>query len=125
MPRCPSCETMVGLETSDPEVDDLNYSGSTITGSVRIVRICVECGEELKETTLEIHEEVENFCDSDEDGHDVEVEENLSILEEGGGRYKKSYYGAEGTLHLKCSCGKTFDVEWSDKVAASSMDDLV
>lgn len=119
---CPGCNKMVSLDFQDPEVSDLEYDDGKITASVRILRNCAECGEEMKEATLEVDLDVE-FCSGE--GHVVSVEDKLSQLEEGGGRYAKSYFGAEGTFDLKCSCGKTAEVQWSDKVAASEMEELV
>jgi hypothetical protein len=53
--RCPDCNKFVSLETQEPEVSDLQVEHNppadkqsehtfTITGSVRIVRVCGECG---------------------------------------------------------------------------------
>ena len=124
MPRCPTCEKMVSLEMGDIEVSDEEYAAGKLTASVRIVRTCADCSEEMKEATFEVDEEVE-FCDTEDKKHEVTVEAELEPLEEGGGRYKKSFYGAVGQFKLTCSCGEEMVVEWSDKVAASGMEDLV
>lgn len=148
--RCPDCNKFVSLELQEPEFDSLEVSVTKseerdagpdgfvahVTGSCRIVRNCGECGQELKEATLEIDKEIDFHRDelavplSDEDLGDATVEtENEDQLEEGGGRYAKSYFGA--TAELVVTAGKGANVielcreEWSDKVAASEMDELV
>lgn len=145
--RCPDCNKFVSLELQDPEVSDLQVehlepedkAGEhrfNITGNVRIVRNCGECGQELKEANLEIDQEVElgeNTLDAAAvelhrtlDLSDATVEEDgVDSIEEGGGRYAKSYFGA--TVHFTVYLDKTAIAsgEWSDKVAASEMDELV
>lgn len=126
---CPNCSKMVSLDFQDPEVNDLelNVEGRKITASVRIVRQCADCGTDMKEATLDVDLEVPK-CNHD-DGKGLphvlvdEVEESLSQLEEGGGRYAKSYFGAEGEFKVKCACGQAIAVQWSDKVAASEMEE--
>lgn len=145
--RCPDCNKFVSLETQEPEVSDLAVTHNepedaagehtfTITGSVRIVRNCGECSNELKEATLEIEQEAElgegvsaNIAAdyrSRTDLDDAEVEESgVDIIEEGGGRYAKSYYGASVTLDVRLGGMVIASVQWSDKIAASAMDELV
>ncbi len=55
--RCPTCEKFVSLEpnedpewNSDPEIDE----DGAVTGELRVVLNCAECGEEMKETTIEL-----------------------------------------------------------------------
>jgi hypothetical protein len=157
--RCPDCNKFVSLEFEDPEVENLQVEHIPpettdqgvphmflITGSVRLVRNCGECGQELKEATLEIEQEVELGEDvpardwaefaKTHDLDDAYVDESPAVdqIEEGGGRYAKSYFGAsihfEVFMHEK-TVGKGSDpiliaaVEWSDKIAASHMDELV
>jgi hypothetical protein len=151
--RCPDCNKFVSLEMQDPEVSDLSveYLPShdadnepihefCITGTVRIVRCCAECGQEMKEAQLDIEQTVELGEEVDTKGahdweefartHDLDdarVDDSPSVdqIEEGGGRYAKSYFGA--AIHFEVFVGDTVvaTVEWSDKVAASSMDELV
>jgi hypothetical protein len=148
--RCPDCAKFVSLELQDPEVSNLDVAVDnvdaetkevqfTITGNVRIVRTCAECSNELKEATLDIEQSVELGEDSELTAADItadyvkwfvenapEVEEtNINPIEEGGGRYQKSFFGAEVTFELKRDDKVIARVTWSDKVAASSMDELV
>jgi hypothetical protein len=135
--RCPDCNKFVSLEMSEPEINedlDSNDEGE-ITGSVRIVRTCAECGTELKEATLElkgdISEELPEKPTVAEGAtaptYEVTIEvDGTEALEEGGGRYKKSFFGAEISFTATCS----WDPEWkydgtvSEKIAASHMEEL-
>lgn len=126
MARCENCNKFVGLEMGDVEADDLECSDGNLTGSIRIVRNCADCGNELKEARFDLDESVDlshNERPADFE-HEVAVEANLEPLEESGGRYKKSYYGAFGHFSLRCTCEATLEVKWTDKLPASSMDDL-
>jgi hypothetical protein len=157
--RCPDCSKFVGLELQDPEDVSLDVSstldGETLHLSVsmtaRVVRNCAECGQEMKEASLEATEEVEVDADSmikciekktikvkgsdDEaeifdwlDGHGEPNINETSVdqIEEGGGRYAKSYFGASVSYMVKCQCGETLhEGTIEDKVAASAMDELV
>lgn len=122
--RCPDCNKFVSQEAGDPEVDDLSYSNGTITGQVHITQNCAECGTLLKEAYLDI--EIDSrFCTGDD--HEVSLDESVSDTErsEGSGRYRKQFYGADLTVKLTCSCGKSAEVEWHDDIAASGMDEAV
>ena len=65
-----------------------------------------------------------------EKGPDQEVFEvhdvGLDTIEEEGGRFKKSYYGATVHFNITCSCDKNFAVSGSmeDKMPASAMDEV-
>jgi hypothetical protein len=72
--RCPSCNKFVPFDTdSEPEVDiDIDADGS-VSGTVRIVNTCAECGEELKEASLDVSEDLTDECDGHlEDGFVIE-----------------------------------------------------
>lgn len=133
MPRCESCAKFVGLELQDPEVDSLDIDAEGgITAQVRIVRNCADCGTEMKEATFDLELEVPEdiVADHKGEGHELEVEEDgIEMIEEGGGRYKKSYYGAEVKCTVSCSCqkegdGPLWEGTWDDKIPASGMDEL-
>lgn len=139
--RCPSCEKMVSLDFNDPEVESIeveaeepdpngdpkldDHTTLSVTANVRIVRVCADCGEEMKEATLDLEEtSIEGPIGS---GHEFEVEEDsVDQIEEGGGRYAKSYFGAEVGYTITCTCGCGFarSATMSDKVAASEMDEM-
>lgn len=126
--------------------DQLSLS---VSMTARIVRNCAECGQELKEANIEANENVEiEACtiikcvrvvgeakvgdlDSydwldDKHGEPEINETNVEQIEEGGGRYAKSFFGANVSYVVKCKCGETLhEGEISDKCAASSMEELV
>jgi len=153
--RCPQCEKFTSLEMGDPELESINLDAdlgdgklgsAAVTATVRIVRTCGECGDELKEATLELegesgeidvsdHASVKKQPDGTEQpawnpGCELQVEEeDVSPIEEGGGRYKKSYFGATVSYKITCACQKDkaapiHEGELSDKVAASAMEEL-
>ena len=119
---CPNCAKMVALEFQDPEEEslELDVESRKVTGQVRIVRQCADCGTDMKEATLDLEVEIPKCCGK---GLEDEVELVLNRLEEGGSRYQKSYFGAEGEIKAKCKCGQPLAVQWSDKVAASEMEE--
>lgn len=129
--RCPDCSKFVGLEFAEPEVENLEVNeDGHVTGEIRIHRDCADCGNELKEATFEIDVDLsEKVGDGHKgEGHELEIhEDSVEQIEEGGGRYKKSYFGARVEFHLTCECGKLEDAsgEYEDKLAASSMDEMV
>jgi hypothetical protein len=146
--RCPDCNKFVAMESADPEVSlEVEYTPShdadnkpihefMVTGSVRIVRNCAECGNELKEANFDVEQAVEfgedvgaavdvaDFKEEDLESADVE-ETSSEATEEGGGRYAKSYYGAYIQFDVRVGGKVVASGEWSDKVAASGMDELV
>lgn len=144
--RCPDCNKFVSMELGEPEVDsieveDADYDESgkgtgKVVCSVRVFRACADCGTELKEATLELEgefelppkDEAKAETEGEEAEHAFEVEEtSIDQIEEGGGRWKKSYFGAEVFYTVTCGCGCEFSHEgsFSDKVAASEMEELV
>lgn len=137
--RCPDCNKFVSFDEADPEVDELEIDDDgQITCSVRITNTCAECGTELKEATLELEDEVAV------DGHSGDDHE-LQIIEAGtertsrsgyykkgewvsaGGRYAKTYYGADVSYEVTCLCGKLEAITGSigDDVQASGMEEMV
>lgn len=136
MAKCPSCGKMCSLNFEDPELEDgPAIDGLTVTATVRIARTSECCGDEVKEATFELETDVDAEViephlgeDGDpRDGHDLSVEEDgVDQVEEGGGRYQKSYFGASLSFKVRCSCQgePVFEGTVSDKVAASGMDEL-
>ena len=139
--RCPDCNKFVSMEMSEPELEgELDFDPETqaVTGSVRIERTCAECGTLLKEGQLEMEVELVGedaammaaHLKLHEKGPDQEVFEvhdvGLDTIEEEGGRFKKSYYGATVHFNITCSCDKNFAVSGSmeDKMPASAMDEV-
>lgn len=142
--RCSSCEKFVSLElneepeeNSEPEAQDDGESGATVTAEYRIVRTCGDCGQDMKSATFNLEGEVElgmgegddttpgHAPDCDPDSRELEVEvDSVEATEEGGGRYKKAFYGVvlEATVTCSC-CGAHGSLTLSDKCAASAMDE--
>ena len=59
--RCPSCEKFVSYDTEvEPEEESApEISGTQVTATYRRVLNCAECGEELKDATIEFDVELE------------------------------------------------------------------
>jgi hypothetical protein len=134
--NCPSCNKFASLEMQDPEVNDLTLDVDSymVSAEVRIVRNSACCGDEMKESTFntetELPEEIvakieaiQKREDYDESNFEVEPDV-LSELEEGGHRYKKSYYGYTLTVLIKYGDDELGKVELTDKIEASGMDEL-
>ena len=110
MARCPSCNRFVGVEIQEPEVQELDFNDGEINLSVRLVKCCSECGEELAEAIAEASHTIEKH----EDHHDeIEVEEHgvtESTRYEGKGQYTKTFYGADVEVYVHCNKCKVDDV---------------
>lgn len=125
--RCESCAKFVSLETQDPEVDRLEMNGEDLVAEVRIVRCCADCGSEMKEAALvaEAPCPLEDCDCGDDQDLELDGEDTVELVEEGGGRYKKSYYGFQMTASVKClKCGASASVQLSEKAAASEFEEI-
>jgi hypothetical protein len=104
--KCPSCNKFCGLEMQDPENNNIEFDATdldniTLSVEVHIVRNSECCGDECKEYTFNTDAEldaalIDKMEQARKDNPDIEFEaeeSSLSPLEEGGHRYKKSYYG--------------------------------
>ena len=134
---CPSCNKLCALNFEEPEIEnDLEVDEEgTVTGTVRIVRTSECCGEEMKEAIFDIDwtpdsEGVKLIQDEHTgEGHELTLNaDDPEQVEESGGRYKKSFFGASIAFRIGCHCQKEpadplIEGEWSDKVSASSMDE--
>lgn len=136
--RCPECNKFVALELeqdleieSGPDVDE----GGAVSATVRVVRSCVECDTEMREARFDLEDvshEAESEAHSGE-GHALEVDEaavESEAVEEGGGPFKKSYFGARLTVPVRCACQPDgaeplFTATLEDRVQASAMESLV
>jgi hypothetical protein len=132
MPRCNQCNKFVSLEEEDPEIEELEVDeDGCVTGSVRIVNNCGECGDGLREATLEIdadHSEAvkAHKCDKKKDGLEIEQgDAERTQKTEGKGRGMKTFYGASVSYEINCACGETIvEHTWEDHVQASGMDEM-
>lgn len=132
--RCPDCQKFVSLEMQEPEDVELEMqkddTGVQIHMTCRIVRTCAECGQEMKEATLEVEETI-LWDDFDKNPalkeQEFTIEEDgVESIEEGGHRYAKSYYGAQVNYSIRDEEGNVVHSgSVADKVPASSMDEMV
>lgn len=124
--RCESCAKLVGLSFEEPEVEDeaVDKEGH-VTATIQLKRNCADCGGEMKQASLDLAHTVEGTCASaGSEGHELSVEISAEQLEEGGGRYKKSYFGADCTITVTCLCGAKAEAPWSDKLAAGDFENV-
>lgn len=137
--RCPDCNKFVSFDTeTDPEEESIDVTPQgEVSAVVRIVNMCQECGNYLKEATLEM----EGVAEIDHDAKCKESELEVSVdnwsrtdrrqtTDRHGKpikshRYQRQYYGAEGTAHVVCACGASADVPLSGEVMASGMEEMV
>jgi len=142
--RCPDCGIFVSLEQADPEVDSLEIDdGGHITGEVRIVLACAECGTEMKETTIQIDtepsQELADHIQSHKDAGDeyilfiedsgVEATDRMQTVDRHGKpiknyRYMRHFYGFTLTVTVTCGCDSEFEIELEDDEQASAFEDL-
>jgi hypothetical protein len=132
--RCPDCNKFVPLDVDgDPEVElEADETTGEVTGTVRIVNACQECGTELTEATFDVDVEFSGAAEHmekypEDEAHALELEEptvDRTSRYTGKGRGTKTFYGAEGVLTVRCRCGQTWNSPWTDEVQASSMDSL-
>lgn len=137
--RCPDCNKFVSLETQDPEADSLEVAESindgnvNVTGTVRLVRTCGDCGTEMKETSLDIDQDIEiEAWKTGDKLTDLEISESgIESTETGGGRYQKNMIGFKLEVEVtgKIIRGKK-EIEFTqsstleDATPASSFDEM-
>jgi hypothetical protein len=64
-------------------------------------------------------------CEDGSDGWEVVGEDALELTEEGGGRYRKSFFGFKLEVEVSCpTCEVSETVVLGNKVAASEMEEL-
>lgn len=147
--RCPDCNKFVSFDAeTEPELDTSVDDEGVIRINARIVNTCQECGQELKEATLEIEidlsEEATKHMEACHSG-DSKEEPKWSVVDESGtrtertqdkdrhgrpiksSRYMKHFYGAEVSAGLQCDhCNETVaEGTGEDDVQGSGMDELV
>jgi hypothetical protein len=130
--RCPQCNRWPQLEQLDPD-SSVDLNGDSITGDVRIILACAECGTEIKDAEFNVDIDVSEVmarhdCPNEDVGTgwfaDVIVE-NTSRQHPPNARRRKTFYGFDLTATLKCNCGEVEETfEESDEVQASHMNEL-
>jgi hypothetical protein len=132
MPRCPDCAKWVSVEQPEPEVD-IDIQGDDISGTVRIVLECANCGTELKQTefdvAVDISEHLKHKCPDAEIGvgWNAEMEDIEATMRQHPPKAQRrtTYYGASGNIRLKCQCDEVdVEIPWSDEIKASQMEEL-
>lgn len=137
--RCPDCRKFVSYGEQDPETNLEVDADGHITGEIRIVLPCGDCGTELKEATFQV--EVDAEVESPEDlpgdhAHSFTLEEDLTSTSDlqhtdrhgrpiRYRRYMRTLYGASATFSIRCECGAEGEATWEDSINANSMEELV
>ena len=141
---CPGCNKLASLETQEPELENSGLSGGTITAEFHVVRQSACCGEDMKEYTFELEQDVTDQLEAhlkskehlkanegQEDSVD-DVDWELEITDEentesGGNRYRKNMLGVTANFTVKClTCsGEAASGGLSDAVAASDFEEMV
>jgi hypothetical protein len=112
--RCDNCNKFASLESPE-EAEEQSTDFDSTTGQwnaeYRIVRNCADCGQEMKEATFSFEDQLDDEMveEHQDEGHELTANFTAEVLEEGGGRYKKSYYGVSLMVGITCSCGKLTD----------------
>jgi hypothetical protein len=121
------------MDLADPEVDEFEFSvdekGVHIGCAVRIVRVCSDCGVEMKEANEEEGIDL-TWADmklpgKPEGEEEITIEEDsVDQLEESGGRFKKSYFGATVNYSIKHGDTVLHTGQIELKVAAGDMEEI-
>lgn len=139
MARCTSCNKMCSLTVEEPEEQSIDIEGTeepTVTAQVRIERRSECCGDSVKEVIFDFEMAVVAYHEKDSDdvvdyrkctqteGHEWELDDpTYDTVEEGGGRYAKSYYGVVINVDATCKgCELRATFEDSEKCAASEFE---
>ena len=141
--RCPSCNKFVAYDTwVEPEEQDAPAAeGGTFTASYRRVLNCEECGEELKEATIEFEYDFSGdepaVKGKESKGHEHEWEISCDVQPTTSSqttdrrgrkitnpRYMKTLYGVCLDVELTCECGQKMEFDLEESCSASSMDEL-
>jgi hypothetical protein len=138
--RCPDCNKFVAFDESDPDVENIEVDDAgSVSITVKIVNTCEQCSQELKEATFELEADHSAEADGHQgEGHELSIEEDSSDRTSrsgyngkkgfvpSAGRYAKTFYGAEVSYTIRCSCGELeISGTVGDDVQASGMDELV
>lgn len=145
--RCSDCNKFVSYDQAEPELTsfqvDSGKGEAEITGTVHVDLNCGECGTTLKSADIDIDHNITVPCiDTADDGgdslpggaqgagprsggHEMEITEESaepSERTEGRGRGMKTFYGAEITVEVVCSCGAKAESTWMVDEQASDFE---
>jgi phage FluMu protein Com len=143
--RCPDCNKFVPYDEPEVEGDEPDITGSTVSGQVRIVLKCADCGNELKEANLDYEVEIEHDCPKykkkdEEPEFTADGEPEFSATDRTqttctvkgkvvpikSMRYAKRYYGADINGTVTCSkCSEVINYSTNVEEQASGFEQLV
>lgn len=139
--RCPDCNKFVSFDepeiesSNDAEVNDCEQDdGGQVTGSIRIVLKCADCGNELKDAELDYEATFEHTCKKrkkkQEPEFEVDGEPDFTSTDRYDGkpgtpmRYRRHYYGAEISGIVVCKhCGEKIEFSATVEDRASSFNE--
>jgi hypothetical protein len=145
---CPGCNKFAGLELQEPELTDISIDPDSgeISLEVRVYLNSSCCGEEMKEFNFSDETSVQGV-DEHIEAHkaagteytldvDAELETTERMQTEAinrrtkkatkikNPRYAKTYRGYSAAITVECSCGKTFEGDYTNEEQASAFDEL-
>jgi len=132
MPRCEQCTRFVSIEVQG-EVGTVDLEGTNLYADLRLIKTCVECGDELEEynesfeTDLEEHHDCDGEMPVDNMGGEITYEPDEIEIDESGegkGRWRKTYYHGTCEVGVKCNCGWEGTIPLAIKAQASHFDEL-
>ena len=138
---CTSCQKFASLEAAEPETPDVtvNAESEEVSGEIRLVLACADCGGELKETNLEFVANVNDLydhavaCDKADNLEasvdSVETTDRYADKDRHGKpiksfRYRKHFYGVELSGTITCGCGSTWEWSTTAEQQAGGFDEL-
>ena len=132
MPRCPNCNKFVSVEMAEPEMDTLEYTDGTVTGEVRLVQTCADCGAELAEANLdvEIDAEFAHKIETCPGVPEIDATAENNDRYDGGpktpARYRKHFYVASISGNITCpDCQASCEFSGTAEEMASGFESLV
>jgi uncharacterized CHY-type Zn-finger protein len=142
--RCPDCSKFVSFGEGEVEINDVSVNDDEVTGTVRIMLPCGDCGTELKDAEIDFYIQIEHECaegtkpmdeDFSDERYEIESEnadftERMQDTDRHGRkiksyRYMRHFYGADVNVALKCNvCGESFSVSDIVEEMASGFNEL-
>ena len=126
--RCGSCNKFVSIEIGEPDVQDLQVSGTEVSTTIRLTKNCAECSTELADYTFEIETSNEELDTHNREECSLDVEEvsvENTTRTEGKNRGTKTFYGVTLEFNVTCTCQdeSVYSGILKDEIQASAMED--